>query len=46
MYLAGLIADPEKMTRADLNNGSKKPIGIMISEFTVPWVASESRFWY
>ncbi len=42
MYLAGLIADPKKMTRADLNDWVEKAYWYMISEFTVPWVASES----
>lgn len=44
MYLAGLIADAEKMTRADLNLWAEKAYWYMISEFTVAWVASESRF--
>ena len=44
MYLAGLIADPAKMTRADLNDWVTKAYWYMISEYTVAWVASESRF--
>ncbi len=44
MYLAGLIAEPKKMTRADLNNWVEKAYWYMISEFTVPWVTSESPF--
>lgn len=44
MYLAGLIADPVKMTRVDLNNWADKAYWYMLSEFTVAWVASESRF--
>ncbi len=44
MYLAGLIADPSKMSRDDLNDWVKKAYWSMISEFTVAWVASESPF--
>jgi 3-methyladenine DNA glycosylase AlkD len=42
MYLAGLIADEKKMTKADLNHWAKNAYWYMISEFTVPWVAAES----
>jgi 3-methyladenine DNA glycosylase AlkD len=44
MYLAGLIADPAKMTRYDLNNWAEKAYWYMLSEFTVAWVASESPY--
>ena len=44
MYLAGLIADPPKMTKADLKKWLKGATWPMVSEFTVPWVAAESRF--
>lgn len=44
MYLAGLIADPAKMTRDDLNHWVEKAYWYMLSEFTVAWVASESRY--
>ena len=44
MYLAGLIADPAKMTKSDLQNWVSKAYWYMISEFTVAWVASESPF--
>lgn len=44
MYLAGLIAEPSKMTRVDLNNWVEKAYWYMLSEFTVAWVASESPF--
>src|SRR3954466_8033625 len=44
MYLAGLIADPQKMTKAQLNKWMKGASWYMISCYTVPWVASESRF--
>jgi 3-methyladenine DNA glycosylase AlkD len=44
MYLAGLIADPAKMTRANLRRWVKGAYWSMLSEYTVPWVAAESRF--
>lgn len=44
MYLAGLIAEPEKMSRADLQEWVEKAYWSMISEYTVPWVASENDF--
>lgn len=44
MYLAGLIAEPDRMTREDLNNWVENAYWYYISEFTVPWVTSESPF--
>jgi 3-methyladenine DNA glycosylase AlkD len=44
MYLAGLIADSEQMTKADLQKWVKGAYWNMLSGYTVPWVASESRF--
>ena len=44
MYLAGLIADPGRMTREDLNDWADKAYWYMLSEFTVAWVASESPY--
>ncbi|HPI55278.1 MAG TPA: DNA alkylation repair protein [Chitinophagaceae bacterium] len=44
MYLAGLIGDETKMTKADLNKWAKKSTWSMISEYTVPFVAAESPF--
>ena len=44
MYLAGLIADPEKMTKNQLNDWVDKAYWYMLSEYTVAWVASESNF--
>jgi 3-methyladenine DNA glycosylase AlkD len=44
MYLAGLISDPLKMTREDLNDWAQKAYWYMLSEFTVAWVASESHY--
>jgi hypothetical protein len=43
-YLAGLIADPPQMTRAQLQKWAKTAAWGMVGEYTVPWVASESRF--
>ena len=42
MYLAGLIADEKKMTKADLNHWVKKAYWHMLANYTVAWVASES----
>ena len=44
MYLAGLIAEPEKMTRADLTKWVKGAYWYMLSCYTVAWVAAESRY--
>jgi phage-related protein len=44
MYLAGLIADEAKMTKKDLQNWVESATWAQISEYTVPWVAAESRF--
>ncbi|MEJ0080575.1 MAG: DNA alkylation repair protein [Puia sp.] len=46
MYLAGLIADDEKMTAADLGSWVKQAVSQNISEYTVPWVAAGSRQGY
>ncbi|HEV3326861.1 MAG TPA: DNA alkylation repair protein [Puia sp.] len=42
MYLAGLIADDEKMTKSDLHSWVKQAVSCNISEYTVPWVAAGS----
>jgi 3-methyladenine DNA glycosylase AlkD len=44
MYLAGLIADEKKISKADLQEWVNGAYWSMISEFTVPWIAAESRF--
>ncbi|MCI0639153.1 MAG: DNA alkylation repair protein [Gemmataceae bacterium] len=41
-YLAGLIADDMRMTKKDLERWLEKANWSMLSEFTVPWVASGS----
>jgi len=43
MYLAGLIADDEKMTKDDLREWVKLAGSANISEYTVPWVCAGSR---
>jgi hypothetical protein len=43
MYLAGLIADDEKMTNADLQTWAEQALSNNINEYTVPWVAAESK---
>ena len=43
MYLAGLIADDRKMTRRDLQHWVEKASSANLSQYTVPWVAAESK---
>ncbi len=43
MYLAGLVADEARMTRKDLENWVERANCPALSEYTVPWVAAESR---
>lgn len=44
MYLAGLIADESKISKNELNDWVKGAYWYMISEYTVAWVASESKY--
>jgi 3-methyladenine DNA glycosylase AlkD len=44
MYLAGLIADDEKMTKNDLDTWVERAVSNNISEYTVPWVATGSNY--
>ena len=44
MYLAGLIADENKMTKSDLSAWIKQATSTNISEYTVPWITAESNF--
>jgi len=46
MYLAGLIADEDKMTKKDLSLWVKQAVSNNISEYTVPWIAADSQFGY
>jgi 3-methyladenine DNA glycosylase AlkD len=41
MYLAGMVADGSKMTRAQLDRWAKEATWGMISGTTVPWVTAE-----
>lgn len=43
MYLAGLISDGKKMNRSELQQWVQDAPWQMISEYTVPWVASENK---
>ncbi len=43
MYLAGLAADGAKMSVAELQDWVEKAYWYMLSEYTVPWVASENE---
>ncbi len=43
MYLAGLIADDPRMTKRDLEHWVEKANCASLTEYTVPWVASESN---
>jgi 3-methyladenine DNA glycosylase AlkD len=44
MYLAGLIAEPMKMTKPQLQKWVKGAYWHMVSCYTVAWVTAESRF--
>lgn len=44
MYLAGLIADEKRISKEDLNYWVENATWYMISEYTVPWIASESKY--
>lgn len=44
MYLAGLIADDDRMTKSDLQTWVEQAVSNNISEYTVPWVAAGSKF--
>lgn len=44
MYLAGLISEPSKMSKKELNKWAKSANWYMISEYTVAWVAAESKY--
>jgi 3-methyladenine DNA glycosylase AlkD len=46
MYLAGLISDDEKMTKKDLQSWVKLAVSKSICDYTVPWVAAESKYGY
>ncbi len=43
MYLAGLVADDEKMTKSDLQAWVKLAVSDNINGYTVPWVTAGSK---
>jgi len=43
MYLAGMVADGSQMSKRLLDQWAKKSNWQMISEYTIPWMASESK---
>ena len=46
MYLAGLIAEDDKMTKKELQTWVRQAVSNNISEYTVPWVAAGSPYGY
>ena len=44
MYLAGLIADESKMSKKDIEQWAQGSASHGITEYTVAWVAAESKF--
>jgi 3-methyladenine DNA glycosylase AlkD len=44
MYLAGLIADEKAITKAELENWVKNATWSQLCEYTVAWIAAESKF--
>jgi len=44
MYLAGLMADENQISKAELQEWVKQAYWHYISEYTVPWVAAESPY--
>lgn len=44
MYLAGLMADENKISKEQLEDWIDKAYWYYLSEYTVPWVAAESPF--
>jgi hypothetical protein len=44
MYLAGLISEPDKITKVQLLQWIKEAYWYMLNEYTVAWVAAESRY--
>lgn len=43
MYLAGMVADGSRMAKRLLDRWAKRANWLMISEYTVPWVTTESK---
>ncbi len=43
-YLGGLIAEPQKMPKEDLQKWARDANWYMLSEYTIPWVVAESIY--
>jgi 3-methyladenine DNA glycosylase AlkD len=43
MYLAGLVAEPELMSKKEIQKWAKQANAPVLSEYTVAWVAAESK---
>lgn len=43
MYLAGLMADEDQITKKDLEKWLKGAYWMYLNEYTVPWVAAETK---
>lgn len=46
MYLAGLMADENLISKKDLENWAKSASNYSLREYTVAWLCSESKFGY
>lgn len=44
MYLAGLISEPRKMSKAELEQWAENATWYMVTEYTVAWTAAESLY--
>ncbi|MCF8372958.1 MAG: DNA alkylation repair protein [Bacteroidales bacterium] len=44
MYLAGLIADADKISKEDLRRWANEAYWYYLSEFAVPWIAAETKY--
>jgi 3-methyladenine DNA glycosylase AlkD len=44
MYLAGMVSDGTQMTKRQLQSWATKSTWSMVSEYTIPWVAVESKY--
>jgi len=44
MYLAGLMADENQITKEQLNDWVENAYWSYLSEYTVPWVAAETKY--
>ena len=46
MYLAALIADEDKISKSELTKWVNEAYWPWLSEFSVPWIAAESKYGY